>query len=279
MTAQRQYERATIFNARIVIMNHLWTPSDMYKGKKQEKPSWFAGFIVQKTRQAWNEEPALSEVTAALGKLWQANNHIISWPIVDGDLPNIETGKHSEWAKGHWLFNASTNSSPPSVEMVTGNGQLVKLTNRTGVKSGDYVIVAVTAAQKQNDPRAAKLFLNAVVFSAPGEEIVVGNSVSGAELMAQAQAQGLRPTGFTSSPGGFGGAPAGGGFNPGGAGGFTPPNGGHPGSPSPGGFAPTPGGPASPGPAGAAFGTTGPGNGSAFPSNGAGPAAPRGPFG
>ncbi len=135
---------------------------------------------------------------------------------------------------------------------------LVKLQNKTGVKSGDYVMAGVTAAVKQNDPRGVKLYLNAVVFSSPGEEIVFANSVSGAELMQMAAQQGLQVAGFSGSPG-FGAAP--GGF-PGGAApfspapgvapqpGFAPPTG-------PGGFAPTQGNPAT-----------------AFPSN-----APRGPFG
>ena len=99
-------------------------------------------------------------------------------------------------------------------------GVLTKLTNKVGVKSGDYVMAGVTAAVKQNDPRGVKLYLNAVVFSSPGEEIVFANSVSGAELMRMAEQQGLRPAGFSASPGGF--APQSGGFAPQG-GGFTPP--------------------------------------------------------
>lgn len=269
MTTQRQYEPATVFNARIAIMNHLWTPSDMYKGKKQEKPSWFAGFIIQKTSPQWHTEPALAGITAACGRIYQNNPHILSWPITDGDLPNPETGKHSEWAKGHWLFNASTNTNPPNVEIVQAGGQLVKLTQRMGVKPGDNCMVGVTAAVKQNDVRAVKLFLNAVVFSAPGEEIAIGNSVSGAELMAQAQKQGFQPTGFSASPGGFGGG-MGGGFNPGAAGG------------SPGGFTPGagPGAQTNPtgfAPQGTAQNGAGFGGGAASPFNGQTPQNPFGP--
>ena len=98
-----------------------------------------------------------------------------------------------------------------------------------------------TAAVKQNDPRngAMKLYLNAVVFSSPGEEIVFANSVSGAELMRMAEQQGLRPAGFSASPGGFApqqpfGAPQAP-SNPVGA--FQPPQ--NP-APGPGGFAPPP---------------------------------------
>jgi hypothetical protein len=118
------------------------------------------------------------------------------------------------------------------------------LTNKVGVKSGDYVMAGVTAAVKQNDPRGVKLYLNAVVFSSPGEEIVFANSVSGAELMRMAEQQGLRPAGFSASPGGFVPQP----FGAPQSGGFTPPAGG---------FAPTPNAPALSGaqaPSGPGFG-------------------------
>jgi hypothetical protein len=273
MTQQRQYESWTLFNVRIVDMRHLWVPSDVYKGKKQEKANYFAGFIVPKTQQQWHMEPALAGLTAALGKIYQNNPQIVDWRIEDGDTPNAD-GKSSDFAKGHWLFNAST-SNAPNVELVQAGGQLVKLANKTGVKSGDYCMVGGTAAVSGQNNRAIKLYLNAVVFSAPGEEIVFANSVSGAELMQQAQQQGLRVAGFSGSPG-FGGAPQGGfpggGQPQGGFGGFGAPQGGF----MPGG-APNAqtGGFAAPGtaPNGPGFG----GN-AAFPSNGApgfgGPAAP-----
>lgn len=199
--AQRQYEAFTLFNVRIVDMRHLWTPSDSYKGQKQQKPNYFAGFIVKKTVAQWHQEPALAGLVQALGKLHANNPQIIDWRIEDGDTPNAE-GKSSEFAKGHWLFNASS-SSPVNVELVQQGGQLVKLANRTGVKSGDYCMVGGSVAVSGQNNRAAKIYLNAVVFSAPGEEIVFANSVSGAELMQQAQKQGLQPAGFAASPGGF----------------------------------------------------------------------------
>jgi hypothetical protein len=181
-------------------------------------------------------------------------------------MPSPE-GKSSEFAKGHWLFSASSGN-PPNVEIVQAGGVLTKLTNKVGVKSGDYVMAGVTAAVKQNDPRGVKLYLNAVVFSSPGEEIVFANSVSGAELMRMAEQQGLRPAGFSASPGGF--APASGGFPLGGAparGGFTPPAGG---------FAPTPNAPAlqtfgAPAPVGPGFGGNATSPFSAPPANPFGP--------
>ena len=223
--AQRQYEPFTLFNVRIVDLRHLWVPSDQYKGQKQQKPNYFAGFIVQKTQAQWSAEPALAGLVAALGKLYATNPQIIDWRIQDGDTPNAE-GKSSEFAKGHWLFNASTEQ-PPNVELVLAGGALVKLTNKVGVKSGDYCMVGGTAAVSGQNNRAAKLYLNAVVFSSPGEEIVFANSVSGAELMQRAQQQGLQVAGFS-------GAPA-----------FGSPQGAPPfGQPSPSGFAPSIGGPA-----------------------------------
>lgn len=231
MANNRQYEATQIFNARIVDMRHLWTPSMEYLGKPTTKPNYFAGFLVQKTQAHWSQEPAFAQAMSAFGKLLQgqlqafaANPMQIVWPIVDGDMPNPATGKQSEHAKGHWLFNASTNS-PMTVEMVQAGGALVKLQNKVGVKSGDYCMVGVTAAVKANQPNGVKFYLNAVVFTHPGEEIVFANSVSGAELMKMAEAQGLRPVGFSASPGGFSGG-AGGGFPVASApGGFTPPPG------------------------------------------------------
>ena len=201
MATQRQYEPFTLFNVRIVDMRHLWNPSDSYKGQKQQKPSYFAGFIVPKTQGAWHTEPALAGLTQALGKLHANNPQIIDWRISDGDMPNAE-GKSSEFAKGHWLLNASSEN-PINVEIVQANQQLVKLQNKVGVKSGDYCMVGGTAAVSGQNNRAAKLYLNAVVFTAPGEEIVFANSVSGAELMQQAQKQGLQVAGFSPAPGGF----------------------------------------------------------------------------
>lgn len=225
---QRQYEAATVFNARIVNMQHLWNPSYEYEGKKSDKPSHFASFIVRKTQAQWFSEPALAGIAQACGKLFQVNPHIIQWPVDDGDTPNIKTGKHSEWAKGHWIFSGNSQQAP-NVEIVQAGGALVKLQNKVGVKSGDFVMAGVTAAVKQNDPRGVKLYLNAVVFSGPGEEIVFANSVSGAELMQQAQRQGLQVAGF--------GAPA---YNPQQGGGFAPqPFSAPPGNPS---FAPGAGG-------------------------------------
>jgi hypothetical protein len=239
MATNRQYEAATVFNARIVDCRHLWVPSDTYQGQKTQKPNFFASFIVRKTTSQWHLEPALAGIAQACGNLYQKNPHILSWPVQDGDVPS-PSGKQSEHIKGHWLFSGSSGN-PPSVELAQPNGTLVKLANRVGVKPGDVVMAGVTAAVKQNDPRGVKLYLNAVVFCAPGEEIVFANSVSGAELMAQAQKQGLHVAGFSGAPG-FGG---GGGFAPqpgpfGGAPqpGFTPP--------PQGGYAAIPGGPANP---------------------------------
>jgi hypothetical protein len=248
--ANRQYEPFTLFNVRISDLRHLWTPSDTYKGQKQQKPSYFGGFLVKKTQSTWAAEPALAGLMVAYTKLYANNPQIVDWRVEDGDTPNAE-GKSSEHAKGNWMFNASS-SQPPNVELVQAGGALVKLMNKVGVKSGDYCMVGGTAAVSGQNPRAAKLYLNAVVFSSPGEEIVFANSVSGAELMRMAEQQGLRPAGFSASPGGF--APA--------LGGFTPPVGG---------FAPTPAHPAAPVPIGPGFGGNATSPFSAPPTNPFGP--------
>jgi hypothetical protein len=251
--AQRQYEPATLFNLRVVDMRHLWTPSTEYKGKKQEKPNYFGLFISQRTKAQWHEEPALAGLAAACMKLYANNSQLQIWPVQDGDMPNAE-GKSSEFAKGHWLISASSNN-PPNIELTQPGGTLVKLTNKVGVKPGDFAMCAFTCAVNTQNPRAVKTYVNTVVFTSPGEEIVFANSVSGAQLMEDARKQGFTPAGFSPSPG-FGAAP--GGFPaPGGAPGFT----------QPAVFAPTTASPAAP-----AFGALAPGgaagNGSAtFPSN------------
>lgn len=246
---QRQYEPFTLFNVRITDMRHLWVPSDTYKGQKQQKANYFAGFIVPKTQAAWHLEPGLAGLVQALGKIHANNPQIIDWRIEDGDTPSVD-GKSSEFAKGHWLFNGSSGN-PINVEIVQAGGALSKLQNKVGVKSGDYCMVGGTVAVSGQNNRAAKIYLNAVVFTAPGEEIVFANSVSGAELMEQARRQGLQPAGFSASP--MGGPSFG--------------------APAPGnGFAPPQGGPAP------AFTASNPGPASAFPSSNGAPsfAPPQG---
>lgn len=199
MAAKRHYENATIFNARIVNMRHLWEPSTEYQGKPVQRPNHFATFIVPKTKGHWSEEPAFAGVLGAYGKLVQQAGmqfaHVTGWPIRDGDVP--EPGKDAaEWAKGHWVFGGSTGNLP-TIEIVQ-NGAPVKLTNRAVVKPGDFVAVGLTAAFKQNDARGIKHYLNTVLFTGPGEEIAIGSSgVSGNELLQQAQQQGMNVTGFT----------------------------------------------------------------------------------
>lgn len=260
MAAQRQYEAAMAFGVRAVDMRHFWEPSREYKGKPTEKPNWFGSFITPKTQAQWHVEPIFSSVAAALGKIWTNNQQVTTWPIVDGDMPNPETGKHSDFARGHWMFGASTGNQP-KIEMVQQGGTLVVLPNKTIVKPGDYCNIGVTAAVKANDARGVKFYLNAVVFTGPGEEIAFANSVSGAQLQSAAEQQGLRPTGFApNSFGGGGGQPQGGGFG---------------GGTAPGPFGGQPQGGNAPGPFGGAGGGAAPGAG---PFGGGGGAAP-GPFG
>lgn len=240
--ATKHYENFTVFGARVYGMKHLWVPSTEYLGKKTDRPNYIAGFIVPKSRGHWSEEPVLAGAWGALQKVIAATPSLsalpyaaIDWPIRDGDIP-APGQKQAEWARGHWMFGG--NSGDPVGVTIVQNGQPVPLSNRATVKPGDYASVGGAAAVKSNDPRGIKFYINSVLFMGPGEEIAVGNSVTGAELMAQAQAQGLHVAGFQPA-GGFGGG--GGGFPGGGGGGFTPPPGGH-GNGA--GFAPTQGGPA-----------------------------------
>jgi hypothetical protein len=158
----------------------------------------------------------------------KAMSHIpfdrVTWPIKDGDLPPEAGRPVIEWARGHWFLGGSS-TTPINVEIVQG-GQAVKLMNRAGVKPGDYVAISGALAVKQNDQYGVKMYVNNVLFMAPGEEIAIGNSETGAQMMAKAQAQGLNIQGFAPAhAGGFGGGnvlpfnsfnapPQGGGFAP-----------------------------------------------------------------
>lgn len=282
MASNRQYEAATVFTCRNVDMRHLWSPSNEYLGKPTTKPNYFGMFIVPKTQAHWSQEPVFAGVMGAFQKLLQGtlqayaqNVNAVTWPIMDGDMPSA-SGKTSEFAKGHWIYSASS-SNPPNIELAQQGGALVKLQGRAGVKPGDFCMTGITAAVKQTQANAVKFYLNAVVFTHPGEEIVFANSVSGAELMRMAQQQGLQVTGFGggATPQGFGGGQQGG---------FTQPQGfGSPGNGQPQGFAPMNTG-ANQAPAfggvPAHGGAPNGGNGSAtFPSNPGTFGAPSGPFG
>jgi len=204
--AQRVYKQATIFNARIVGMRNLWEPSREYMGKPTEKPNYLASIIVAKTRGHWSEEPAFAGFAQAAQELYQsAMTHIpfpaVMWPIKDGDSP--EPGRTpAEWMRGHWFLTGSS-SSPIETNIVQG-GVPVKITNRAMVKPGDIVAAGVALAVNSNNHAAVKCYMNSILFMSAGEEIAVGSSITGAELMAKAKEQGLNVTGFGT------GAPAGG---------------------------------------------------------------------
>lgn len=214
---QRVYIPFMMFNARIVNMQHLWSASYEYLGKKTEKPNYFLTAVTPKTRGNWWEEPTLAGNWAAYEQLLQKSGmtpqHITGWPVKDGDLPP-EIGKApADWAKGHWIIGGSS-SNPIKVEIVQGPNT-VPLPARVGVKPGDYVALGLSAAIKQNDPRAMKHFCNTVLFMGPGEEIAVGNSVSGADLMTAAQQQGMQVIGFAHASPAYGQGPGGPGGFPG----------------------------------------------------------------
>lgn len=256
MAAQRIYVPFMLFNMRIVNMQHLWEPSREYLGQPTQKPNYFITAITAKTRANWWEEPLLAPAWAAYDQLLQKSGmspqHISEWPIKDGGIPPEPGKQPSEWAKGSWILGGSS-SQPIKAEIVQG-ANVLPLPAKIGVKPGDFVALGASAAIKQNNPRALKHFCNTVLFTAPGEEIAVGNSVSGAELMRTAQGQGLQVAGFATNPGGYT-QPGVGGFPGGGGPGFT--------GPGAGGFAPTTGSPAgSMTPNGPGFG-----GGAAFPSS------------
>jgi hypothetical protein len=205
--AQRQYEYFSDFGSQIVNMRHLWQPSAEYNGQQQQKPNYFLTCRAPKTRAVWWEEPRFAAHVAAYQKLMATHNlqfaQVQEWPIRDGDVSPKIGEPPAEWAKGHWIFGGSS-TSPIRVEMVQ-NGAVVPLLAKQGVFPGCFVSLGLSAAFKQTRTIGIKHFCNTVLFTGPGEEIAVGNSISGNELMQQAQQQGLQVTGFAPSPGGFGG--------------------------------------------------------------------------
>jgi hypothetical protein len=208
--ANRIFVNATIYGARITGLRNLWEPSLEYMGKKTDKPNHLTSIIVPKTQALWYNEPILAGFAAAgaelFAKVFQPMSipfEQIVWPVKDGDYPPAPGKAPIEWCKGHWFISGSS-STPINVAIVQ-NGQAVPLQNRATVKAGDYVVTSGAIAQKTNDPRGVKLYINNQLFIAPGEEIAVGNSKSSAELMAEAQAKGMAITGFAPAHAGFGG--------------------------------------------------------------------------
>lgn len=208
MVAQRIYKQTTILNTRAAGMKNLWEPVTTYQGKPQDKPSYLFSCIIPKTRGHWSEEAPFAAFAQAAQELYaQALSHIpfaqIVWPVKDGDMPP-EYGKPPiEWCKGHWFLSGSSSSAIET--NVVQAGVPVKIMNRTLVKSGDYCSIGGALAVKTNMPNGVKFFVNSILFTAPGEELAIGNSISGSELMAKAKEQGLNVTGFGGgAPGGFG---------------------------------------------------------------------------
>ena len=245
MASNRIYINATIYGARITGLRNLWEPSTEYQGKRVEKPNYITGVIVPKTQAQWWNEPILAGFAASCSELFQRvlapmgiTFEQTTWPVKDGDLPPGPGKQPIDWCRGHWFISGSS-TQPINVDIVQA-GQSVKLHNRAGVKAGDYVVLSGVVVQKTNDPRGVKLYANNVLFVGPGEEIAIGNSVSGAELMEQAKAKGMAITGFgpAHAAGGFPGQSFGqsGGFAAPGAAqpgfGGPAPGGGFPGQPA-----------------------------------------------
>lgn len=254
--SSRIYVPFTLFNLRIVNMQHLWTPSTEYRGQPTQKPNYFGTCILDRTQMNWWDEPALAPAALAYNELVTKSGmqwgHISEWPIKDGNMPPEPGKPPSEWAKNRWIIGGSS-SSPIKVEMAQPNGSVTPLPAKVGVKPGDYVALGLSAAIKQNNARGVKNYCNTVLFmgACPADqEIAVGQSVTGAEMMAQAQKQGIPVQGFQPS-----GAPAW----------QQPAPGGYPGQPQPG-F--THGAPSGPQPGFA------PNGGQTAPGYGATPAAP-----
>jgi predicted RecA/RadA family phage recombinase len=89
------------------------------------------------------------------------------------------------------------SSTTPIEVSINQGGVIVPLKAPVDVKSGDHVMVSTSIAVSAQNPRGVKCYINKVVFMGPGEEIVMGSSVSTAEMMAKAKEQGMNVTGFS----------------------------------------------------------------------------------
>jgi hypothetical protein len=184
-------------------------------GKPTEKPNYLATVLVKKTRANWYEEPALADFAASCNELYQAAmTHTpfaqVVWPVKDGDAPDVQGRAPAEWRMGQWVLNGSSTTA---IEVsINQGGSIVPLKGPVNVKSGDFVMVSTSCAVNSNNPRAVKCYINKVVFMGPGEEIVMGSSVSTSEMMAKAKEKGMNVTGFGNAGaagfGGFGPSPA-----------------------------------------------------------------------
>jgi hypothetical protein len=240
----RTYKNFSIFQARIADMRNLFEPSREFRGQPSLKPNYYIQAVIAKTKPNWFEEPLLTAFTRACQSVYETDMKsipfaMVDWPIKDGDALAPGRTTIAEWRKGQWFLTASSQNKVIVKKIV--DGQAEELPAPLGVKTGDYIGIGGAVSVKANDPRGIKAFLNTVMFMGEGEEISVGSSASVMDLMADAKAQGMNVTGFTSTQTGFGSptppwptAPApvqplqqpqpnGGGF--GGYSGFTPPTG------------------------------------------------------
>jgi hypothetical protein len=217
MAQERKRQVATIMQARAAYINGLWTPQtkDIISGQPLQKPRHSVTAIVPKTREKWTDEPVLGAVKDASQSIWNDalspkgySPGAIIWPVKDGDAPN-KKGVVRDWAKGHWLIIAdTTNPDYLQIEMVE-NGKPVPLAaprigGRVLVKDGDYVMLTVSLAESKGSQPGIKTYLNAILFTGPGEALTLGGGgVDQAELLRQAQAQGIAVKGFGSAPSGW----------------------------------------------------------------------------
>jgi hypothetical protein len=201
--AQRQYEAAT---CSMRVRRHAAfvgaVPGVHGKADRKAELFWFvdrsenAGALVDRADFCECMQ-AFSKLLAGQFQNFAQNPNAVVWPITDGDMPSPPARRRSSPKV------TGCCRHPPATRRISswcksGAVAPVKLHSRVGVKPGDHCMLGVTAAVKQNQPNGVKFYLNACVFTHPGEEIVFANSVSGAELMRQAQRRACR---LLASPG------------------------------------------------------------------------------
>ena len=211
MAEKREIISCALFGGQALFIRRLWDPetTDYKTGKPLDKPRYSVTARFPKTKAKWTDEPAFASVREASLKIYQEHFRgrpveSLIWPVKDGDRPS-GTGSVSSWGAGHWWVRADTSSADYLTIEAVQNGKTIdlpaqKLGGRSVVKDGDLCILMVGIAKSEGVAPGLKTYLNGIVFTAPGEEVVLGSKPDTAALIEQARAQGLDVRGLGGAP-------------------------------------------------------------------------------
>lgn len=184
MSQSRELIGVRLWGGQAVFSRRLFEPETKdVMGKPLDKPSFSITVRFPKTRQFWWEEPALQTFAQACQVIMTRDlagvpSNRIEFPIKDGDLPNTKN-KISDWARGHWIFRASTTFRESLEVKQQVGGALTDLPalslggNRLW-GDGDYVMVSAQVGKRLNDNIGIRSYLAGVCFYDKGEVLSTG---------------------------------------------------------------------------------------------------------